>query len=212
MPASSRQVTSLPLSTGGLGLRSAQRTSVAAHWASWANAVGKIQNRHPTIAATIVRALESGSPVPAITAVVGCIAALEGASFPFPDWDFLRKGLRPPPVQKLAARSLEIQHFSDTWSTLTPTDQAMLRSQGGPLAAAPFLALPTSRLKKLDPPVFRTLLLRRLRLPLPLTMRACGCGRLLDAFGHHRSACAVSGVLDRRGLHWRVLWLEFVVK
>ena len=101
--------------------------------------------------------------------------------------------------QKLAARSLEIQHLSDTWPTLTPTDQAMLRSQGGPLAAAPFLPLPTSRLTKLDPSVFRTLLLRRLRLPLPLTMRVCGCGRLLDAFGHHRSACAVSGVLGRRG-------------
>ena len=75
--ASSRQVASLPLSMRGLGLRSAQRTSVAAHWASWADAVGMIQNRHPTVAATIVRALEIGSPVPAITAVVGCIAALE---------------------------------------------------------------------------------------------------------------------------------------
>ena len=29
-------------------------------------------------------------------------------------------------------------------------------------------------------------------------MRACGCGRLLDAFGHHRSACAISGVLGQR--------------
>ena len=75
--ASSRQVASLPLSMRGLGLRSAQRTSVAAHWASWADAVGMIQNRHPTVAATIVRALEIGSPVPGITAVVGCIAALE---------------------------------------------------------------------------------------------------------------------------------------
>ena len=196
--ASSRQVASLPLSMRGLELRSAQRTSVAAHWASWADAVGMIQNRHPTVAATIVRALENGSPILAITAVVGCIAALEGASFRVLDWESLLEGLRPPPVsqegveeepnhqhgwQKLAARSLEIQHLSDTWSTLTPTDQAMLRSQGGPLAAVPFLALPTSRLTKLDPPVFRTLLLRRLRLPLPLTMLACGCGRLLDAFG-----------------------------
>ena len=51
----------------------------------------------------------------------------------------------------------------------------------------------------MDPPVFRTLLLRRLRLPLPLTVRACRCGLFLDAFGHHRSACAVSGVLGRRG-------------
>ena len=78
VPASFREVASLPISMGGLGLRIAQRTSVAAHWASWADAVGMIQHRHPTIAATIVRALEIGSRVPAITAVVGCIAALEG--------------------------------------------------------------------------------------------------------------------------------------
>ena len=50
-----------------------------------------IQNRHPTIAATIVRVLEIGSPVPAITAVVGCIAALEGASFRVLDWESLRE-------------------------------------------------------------------------------------------------------------------------
>ena len=43
------------------------------------------------------------------------------------------------------------------------------------------------------------MLLRRLRLPLPLTVRACRCGLFLDAFAHHRSACAVSGVLGRRG-------------
>ena len=34
---------------------------------------------------------------------------------------------------------------------------------------------------------------------LPLTMRTCRCGRLLDKFGHHRAACAVAGVLGRRG-------------
>ena len=43
------------------------------------------------------------------------------------------------------------------------------------------------------------LLLRRLWLPLPPTKRTCGCGRLLDSFGHHRAACATVGVLGRRG-------------
>ena len=36
-------------------------------------------------------------------------------------------------------------------------------------------------------------------LPLPLSMRACRCGRQLDKFGDHRAACAVAGVLGRRG-------------
>ena len=43
------------------------------------------------------------------------------------------------------------------------------------------------------------LLLRRLQLPLPLTVRSCQCGHFLDAHGHHRTACARAGVLARRG-------------
>ena len=55
--------------------------------------------------------------------------------------------------------------------------------------------VPTSPLLQFDPQLFRILLLRRLRLPLPLT-RVCRC-RQIDLFGHHRAAC--SGVLGRRG-------------
>ena len=36
-------------------------------------------------------------------------------------------------------------------------------------------------------------------MPLPLSMRTCRCGRQLDMFGHHRAACAVAGVLGKRG-------------
>ena len=82
-----------------------------------------------------MRALEIGSEVPTIAAVVGCVAALEEASFPVLYWESLQEGLRPPPLslegveeepnqhgwRKLAARSLEIHHLSDTWPTLTPT-------------------------------------------------------------------------------------------
>ena len=50
----------LPLSMGGLGLRSAVRTSPAAHWASWADSLPMIQKRHPAVARLIVAQL-SGS-------------------------------------------------------------------------------------------------------------------------------------------------------
>ena len=40
---------------------------------------------------------------------------------------------------------------------------------------------------------------RRVHLPLPLSTRNCRCGRPLDSLGHHRAACAVAGVLGRRG-------------
>ena len=35
--------------------------------------------------------------------------------------------------------------------------------------------------------------------PTPLARRFCRCGRPIDAFGHHRAACARAGVLARRG-------------
>ena len=40
-------------------------------------------------------------------------------------------------------------------------------------------------------------MLRRLRLPLPLTSRLCRCGCLLDCFGHHRASCAQAEVWGR---------------
>ena len=58
---------------------------------------------------------------------------------------------------------------------------------------------PTSHLTRLQPRLFRTILLRRLRQPLPLSERSCRCGRPLDSSGHHRAACAQAGVLERRG-------------
>ena len=64
--------------------------------------------------------------------------------------------------------------------------QALLRSQGGPLASAPFLCMPVDRVFRIDSQPFRILLLRRLRMPLLLTVHSCRCGRLLDSLGHHR--------------------------
>ena len=46
-------------------------------------------------------------------------------------------------------------------------ERALLRSQGGPLAALPYTVVPTCPLRRFDPDIFRVLLLRRLRLPLP---------------------------------------------
>ena len=40
------QVASLPMRMGGLGLRSAQRCAHAAYWASWADALPMIRQRH----------------------------------------------------------------------------------------------------------------------------------------------------------------------
>ena len=62
--------------------------------------------------------------------------------------------------------------------------------------------LPERRLRRCRPVstrLFRLLLLRRLRLPLPPSAHVCICGRQLNTFGHHRAACAQAELLSRRG-------------
>ena len=98
-------------------------------------------------------------------------------------------------------RSRALSHLveSQVRPRLRETEQALLRSQGGPLSGVPISCFPTSALARFDSALFWVLLLRRLWLPLPPSSRNCRCGRLLDVFGHHRAACAEAGVLGRRG-------------
>ena len=58
-------------------------------------------------------------------------------------------------------------------------ERAMLRSRSGPLAGVPMSTTPCNFLNRIDSNLFRVLLLRRLRLPLPLSARQCRCGRPL---------------------------------
>ena len=97
------------------------------------------------------------------------------------------------------ANTLTVSLSTAVWPRLSDTSRALLRPQGGPLAGIPFSCCPSSFHSRLASQVFRVLLLRRLWLPLPPTKRTCGCGRLLDSFGHHSAACANVGVLGRRG-------------
>ena len=82
---------------------------------------------------------------------------------------------------------------------LLGTQQALLRSQSGPFASLPFSSFPSAPHARFDPQPFRVLLLRRLWLQLPSSSHSCRCGRPLDSSGHHRAACALAGVLSRRG-------------
>ena len=60
-----------------------------------------------------------------------------------------------------------------------------------PMNESPELTFPSEPL--------RALLLRRLRLPLPLSARTCRCRRPLDPLCDHRAACSRSGALRSRG-------------
>ena len=72
-------------------------------------------------------------------------------------------------------------------------------SKSGPFASRAFTTIPFSPEFHYPSHLFRLLLLRRLRLPLPLTERHCRCRRVLGPLGDHRAACPRSGALRERG-------------
>ena len=63
-----RETATVLLSLGGLGLRSALRTRVPAFWASWADSLGMIHQRHPDVAAQLVHQLEGHPDTPSLQA------------------------------------------------------------------------------------------------------------------------------------------------
>ena len=173
-----------------------------------------IRQRHPGIATEILTAHDQGHSSPSITAVRDSKELLEAAGFEMPSWEALPQGARPyrpDPEEEIvgtvphqgwqhpASAVLERNSLDELRRQLTEPERALILSQGGPMAGEPFSSFPTTRETRFDSQPFRLLLLRRLRLPLPPTVRRCRCGRLLEVFGHHRAACATVGVLGRRG-------------
>ena len=161
-----------------------------------------------------LRYIGDGSEVDSIQAILSSAASVQDAGFIPPSWEDLASGaaeevedrdgeVEPNQPRKgwqsRAARAVESRRLHAIREALPSPQQALLRSQGGPLASTPFVSLPVDRAFRFDSQPFRILLLRRLRMPLPLTSHSCRCGRLLDSLGHHRSACPVAGVLGRRG-------------
>ena len=177
------------------------RSRFAAHWASWADCVRMVKERHPPIA-DMIHHLQEGL-APSFLSVRACARCLVEAGFDMVSWDELS---RAPPTfqedpepnqpkvgwQQKATRKLEERFIQDeVWPALDDTQRALLQSQHGPLASSPFTAVPTSRVTRMDAQPFRLLMCRRLHLPLPLSLRTCRCGRRLDSFGHHRAAAQV---------------------
>ena len=128
-----------------------------------------------------------------------------------PGWTALKHGQRPEVVEmwepgewhhgwQYYASSCSEYPYRETvvLAESCAADQAHLRSHSGPGSANVFLGCPTGFEFKLQPVVFRTLALERLRLPLQLSEAACVCGTRLDSRGRHRAACPRSGLLRIR--------------
>ena len=214
MPATAIQAAQLALGYGGLGLRSAAADRHAAYWASWLDTLPAIQARSPQIAAHLRRALAephaSGST--AVAAAAQAAAHLTAQGCLVPAWD-ASEPPRPAPEdveaqpgtrlrgwQRHAARACDRHAFEMHFATLSPASRALLLSQAGPHAACCLTVRPTHEAVTIPSAEFWVLLLRRLRLPLPLAPRVCACRGPLDPLGDHRAACANSGALASRAL------------
>ena len=134
---------------------------------------------------------------------------LDRCGFARPEWAELKDGLRPPPLatvelgewqqgwQHHASSPIE-HHFRET-VILAESDaavQAHMRSHSGPGASDILHGTPTAPEFRVEPHLFRMLILDRL--PLPLTEANCECGSRLDVFGRHHAACPRSGRLRIR--------------
>ena len=86
----------VPLSSGGLGVRSAVRTSKAAYWASWADCLAMINERHPQVADFLVEELEGLPRTSCLAAAASAAKELTGVrDFDPPSWHALAQGARP---------------------------------------------------------------------------------------------------------------------
>ena len=101
--------------------------------------------------------------------------------------------------QRWAAYLTDVQFRTSIWDQFNETEQAHIRSQSGKGSGTAFAVILTSPGLSISSELFRILLLRRFRIDLPLCQRMCRCRRFLDLKGDHRAACAVCGVLSKRG-------------
>ena len=109
-------------------------------------------------------------------------------------WDGVAMAKRGATLTDVAAPARDTL-FAD----LDLASRALLLSQAGPDQAGRVLhVLPTAAELRLPSELFRIVLLRRLRMPLPASGRAYRCGRPADALGDHVAACPTSGVLRTR--------------
>ena len=174
-------IATLPMSLGGLGVRSAVRTSGPAHWASWADCSWS-------------RSVTQSQAFSLGWVGFGCH---RGGSW---RWEHDQRPREPEHFEPGCTRDGWQHEAEDLFARMDDPSKALLRSQGGPGAGLALSTCPVSRLTTFTPQLFRVVLLRRLH--LPLTVRNCRCGRPLDSRGHHRAACARVGILGGRG--WAV--------
>ena len=151
-----RELASLPLRMGGLGLRSMSRCSRAAYWASWADALPMIQERNP--AAMVHNVFP---PEGCLSELVQATSQLDQEGFAErPSWSELRRGKRPPtnPSKEPGEWQHGWQHWASSASDRifrkstmlsgqSASNRAHLRSHSTPNAGVVFAHAHSSRVR-----------------------------------------------------------------
>ena len=186
-----RNISSLPMRTGGLGIRSAQRMAPGAYWASWADALHMIDQRLPTVADRVVNTLRADEEPR------GCLGELRNAAGVLdwhgfvgrPSWNSIRSGVRPEGHihaepgewlhgwQYYASSSSEYNFRKNVVLNQSyAAEQAHLRSHSGPGASDVLCGCPSKPEFRIEAGLFRTLILERARLPLQVVEAVANAG------------------------------------
>ena len=202
---------SLPARLGGLGLRSASRTSPAAYSASWADALPIIfaRNRRPCDRIFDALSQPAAGYLGELQTVRNSI--ILNGFHTIPSWIDLVNGQRPPAAQvpgvlepgewehgwQFHASSHSEFHFRRTMvlSRCDAAARAHVRAHSGPNALCFVDGTDVIRCDSRTI-VIPNALLEKLQLPLPITDAVCeGCGSSADCCGRHRASCPSSGLL-----------------
>ena len=221
----SRKLATLPARHGGLGLRSAARTSTAAYWAGWLDALTVLKEKRPALADQLLRKLdlpEDAQPACLREATAARQTLLDNGYPEAPTWRQAADGVVAPQPQDAeagewphgwqfhASSALELTYRNNVVLPLAnPQRQALIRSQSGHAAGKWLTTAPTSPELELTPLRMQVALRLRLQYPLPLGPKRCNgntCRAQLDPYGHHWSACNRSGRLKLRSYPLERTW------
>ena len=129
-----------------------------------------------------------------------------------PSWVSLAEGARPGKTplgaqepglfkygwQHVASKVVDDARRNSLIDALNTDDEAHLRSQSGPGAWVALTAIPTSKELRIEPHLYRTIMLCRLRQPLTITYSICNFHRIIDPLSDHLALCATCGALVQR--------------
>ena len=205
VPLNAKIAASMLLTLGGMGLGSGSRIRDAAKWGSWADCLEMIQNRHPDVARIVVQGLASRASE-CLETVENAVERLRRVGVDIPSWQVLSAGFRPPLkrtgatqrarpdrtptwLPERGVQQVHTQHRDEVvWPVFNAGEKESVNSQNGPFASVPFTSFPVCRVTRV----------KRLRLPLLLSVHSHSCGRLLDVFGHQRATCGKAGAQQAR--------------